>query len=115
LAADTNDLAAVEIEGLAWLENAPAFEAMAIDERGAPLKMITVDPRAFAAHKLWVSRQSSRDPVKRIRDDAQARIVAKLVATRLEHLAYRADELEMLPRTVFDAARPLFLKESTGR
>lgn len=114
LAADKNDLTAVEIEGLVWLENAPSFEAMAIDERGAPLKMVTVDPRAFAAHKLWVSRQSSRDPVKRIRDDAQARAVAKLVTTRLEHLVYRADELEMLPRAVFDAAAPLFSKEFGG-
>jgi hypothetical protein len=114
LAADKNDLTAVEIEGLGWLENAPSFEAMAIDERGAPLNIVTVDPRAFAAHKLWVSRQSSRDPVKRIRDDAQARAVAKLVTTRLEHLDYRADELEMLPRAVFDAAASLFSRETAG-
>lgn len=115
LAADANDLTAVEIEGLIWLENAPSFEAMAIDERGAPLRMLTVDPRAFAAHKLWVSRQPSRDPLKRARDDAQARAVAKLVTTRLEHLAYRADELEMLPRAVFDAAAHLFVREVAGR
>jgi hypothetical protein len=108
LGADENDLAAVEIDGVVWLENAPSFEAMAIDERGAPLRIITIDPRAFAAHKLWVARQPSRDPVKRVRDEAQARVVAKLVSTRLEHLAYRAEELEMLPRDVFDAALSLF-------
>ena len=113
-AADKNDLTAMEIEGWVWLENAPSFEAMAIDERGAPLNIVTVDPRAFAAHKLWVSRQSSRDPVKRIRDDAQARAVAKLVTTRLEHLDYRADELEMLPQSVFDAAASLFSRETAG-
>jgi hypothetical protein len=34
--------------------------------------------------------------------------------TRLEHLAYRADALEMLPRAVFDAAPFLFSRESAG-
>ena len=96
------------------LVKAPAFEAMAIDERGAPLKIVTVDPRAFATQKLWVSRQFSRDPVKRIRDDAQARAVAKLVTARLEHLVYRAEELEMPPRAVFDAATSLFSREIAG-
>lgn len=110
LTANESDLAAVEIEGVIWLENAPSFEAMAIDERGAPLRIVTVDPRAFAAHKLWVARQSSRDPVKRVRDEAQARVAAKLVATRLEHLEYRAEELEMLPPDVFDAAFSLFTR-----
>jgi hypothetical protein len=76
--------------------------------------MATVDPRAFAARKLWVSSQSSRDPVKRIRDDAQSRAVAKLVQTRLEHLAYPADELDMSPRAVFDAAASFFSRESAG-
>jgi hypothetical protein len=114
LAEDKNDLTAVEIEGRVWLENASSFEAMAIDERGAPLHVVTVDPRAFAAHKLWLSHQSSRDPAKRIRDDAQARAVAKLVTSRLEHLKYKADELEMLPRAVYDAAASLFSRESAG-
>lgn len=108
LTSGLNDLTAVEIEGLVWLENAPAFEAMAIDERGAPLQMVTVDPRVFAAHKLWLSGRSGRDPAKRYRDAAQARLVAELVTSRLEHLDYRADALEMLPRRVFDAAIPLF-------
>lgn len=114
LGADADDLAAVEIEGLVWLENAPSFEAMAIDERGAPLRIITIDPRVFAAHKLWVARQPSRDPVRRVRDEAQARVVAKLVSTQLQHLEYRAEELEMLPRAVIDAALSLFTRPSAS-
>lgn len=49
---DPDDLVAVEIEGLTWLESAPAFESTVIDERGAPLRLVTVDPRVFAIHKL---------------------------------------------------------------
>ncbi|MGB5087412.1 MAG: nucleotidyltransferase domain-containing protein [Methylocystis silviterrae] len=103
-----NDLSAVEIEGLIWLENAQSFEAVAIDERGGPVRIVTIDPRVFAAHKWWLSHQPSRDPVKRRRDEAQARAVGRLAVGHLEHLAYRKNDLEMLPKAIFDAAAPLF-------
>ncbi|MER9132170.1 nucleotidyltransferase domain-containing protein [Mesorhizobium sp. M0768] len=32
------------------MENAPAFEAIAIDEKGGPLRLVVPDPRIFAAH-----------------------------------------------------------------
>ncbi|RDJ20462.1 hypothetical protein DWF00_04670 [Bosea caraganae] len=108
LADAPGDLAAVAIEGLEWLENAASFEAVAIDERGMPLRLIAVDPRVFAAHKLWVAQQPSRDPVKRARDRAQAQAVARLVSTELPHLRFDGPELRMLPKAVFEAARPLF-------
>jgi hypothetical protein len=53
-----DELVAAEIAGLAWLENAPAFEAIAIDEKGGPLRLIVPDPRIFAAHKFWVSKRA---------------------------------------------------------
>ena len=59
------DLDAVQIEGLIWNENAPAFRAVAIDQRGFPLRIVAPDPRAFAVHKFWLSRRLDRDPVKR--------------------------------------------------
>ncbi|MCF6109035.1 GSU2403 family nucleotidyltransferase fold protein [Mesorhizobium muleiense] len=34
-----DELVAAEIAGWAWLENAPAFEAIAIDEKGGPLRL----------------------------------------------------------------------------
>lgn len=77
-------------------------------ERGGPLRIVTADPRVFAAHKLWISRRPDRDPVKRRRDEAQAAVVGQIVARYLTNLPYGDDELRMLPREVFDAARPLF-------
>lgn len=114
LVAGAADLAAIGIEGLAWLENAPDFEAVAIDERGMPLRLLAVDPRVFAAHKLWLSQQPGRDPLKRRRDRAQAEAVAALAARHLTHLPYEAEQLRMLPRAVFDAARPLFTPQVHG-
>lgn len=104
----SGDLSAVAIEGLEWLENAPPFEAVAIDERGMPLRIVAVDPRIFAAHKLWLSGQPSRDPLKRSRDKAQAEAVGDLVAAHLTHLPARAKDMTALPHAIYEAARPLF-------
>jgi hypothetical protein len=102
------DLVAVEIEGLAWHENAPPFEAIAIDEKGAPLRIVTSDPRVWAAHKLWVSKRPNRDVNQRARDAAQARLIAQLVAKYLPHLQFEAEQMRMIPKEVFEQALPLF-------
>lgn len=109
-----NELSAAPIEGLAWHESAPSFEAVAIDERGGPVRIVTSDPRVFAAHKLWMSGQSDRDPTKRRRDAAQAQAVAQIVSRYLLHLQFDSNEMRMLPREVFEEAGPLF-KTDEGR
>lgn len=108
-----DELVAVEIAGLAWLENAPAFEAVAIDEKGGPLRLIVPDPRIFAAHKFWVSKQVDREPIKRLRDLAQAQAVALLATQYLQHLPYEASALRVLPRAVFDEAHHLFDRQAS--
>jgi len=105
---DDSDLAAVAIDGLRWLENAPPFEAVAIDERGGPLRLVTPDPRAFVIHKLWLSGLANRPPVQRQRDRAQAQTMAQLVAQHLIHLSPDCDDLTALPRELVVAALPLF-------
>ncbi len=105
---DEDDLTAAEIEGLAWQESAPSFEAIVIDERGEPCRIVTTDPRIWAAHKFWLSKRADREPTKRRNDTAQARAVAQLVAQYMQHLPYVANELRMLPKPVFDEAKPLF-------
>lgn len=106
-----DELIATGIEGLTWLENAPPFEAIAIDERGHPLRMVTPDPRIFAAHKLWVSRRQDRDPVKRRRDEEQARAIARLTALHFPHLPYEHAHIRVLPKSVYEAAAPLFVPD----
>ena len=77
---DTNhdDLAGIGIEGLEWLVNAPKVDGVVIGEDGIPLRFWSVDPRAFALHKLWLSARSDREPVKRARDRAQALAAARI-------------------------------------
>lgn len=108
IGADADDLLAAEIEGLAWHESAPCFEAVAIDEKGEPCRIVTTDPRVWAAHKLWLSKRQDRDAIKRRNDEAQARAIGQLVAKYMPNLPYVAGELRMLPKAVFDDAKDLF-------
>ena len=71
-----DDLDPVPIEGAGWLINAPKIEETVIGWNGIPVYMPCVDPRIFALHKLWLSKQPSRQERSRPRDVAQARAVA---------------------------------------
>ena len=93
----SDDLAAVEITGLGWLENAPAVTVTAIDEGGYPLMLVAPDPRVFACHKAWLAKRPDRHPAKRRRDGAQARAVAHTVALHLPALAFDGPDLSALP------------------
>jgi hypothetical protein len=95
--ADTDDLQAIEIEGLSWLVNSPKTSAVVIDQRGYPLSFSCPDPRAFTFHKLWLSRRADRDAAKKVRDGMQARVVAELIRTRLSHLSFESNDLQALP------------------
>jgi hypothetical protein len=108
IAGDNDDLAAVQIAGLAWLESAPSFEGMVIDERGEPFRIVTTDPRAWAVHKLWLSKQPDREPVWKKRDEAQARAIGRLVAERLPQFPFGSDDMRMLPRELVADAAHLF-------
>ena len=110
-----DDLQAVGIDGLEWLENAPSFNAVTVDDQGIPCRMAVVDPRVFAAHKLWVSQQPGRDPAKRKRDLAQAQAVAALCVRYFAHLPYESSQLRMLPKAVFEQALPLFVHSEETR
>jgi hypothetical protein len=107
-ATDADDLAAVGIEGLNWQENAPPFEAMAIDQRGYPTRIVASDPRAFAVHKLWLSARPDRAPEQQARDLAQARAVGQLVAQRMPHLPFEPRLLKHFPKRLVDDAAQLF-------
>jgi hypothetical protein len=90
------DLCATPIKGLNWLINAPKFSAIAIDEKGYPLRIETIDPRIFALHKAWVSEQQGRDPLKVTRDRAQAEAIA-FMSTHYLNLSFHGSDLSALP------------------
>ncbi|MCJ2121081.1 nucleotidyltransferase domain-containing protein [Methylobacterium sp. J-077] len=104
---DPDDLVAVEIFGLAWLVNSPKVRATVLDLRGYPAEMIVPDPRAFALHKAWLSERPDRNPEKRRRDAAQAKLIAGLIARYLPHLGFDDPVLGALPKALRDQAATL--------
>lgn len=92
---DLGGLVPASIDGLQWLINSPRFEATAIAEDGMPVWMSCIDPRAFALHKYWISRQPARDPIKRKRDMIQAAAVARVA--QVLNLQFNKKELSALP------------------
>ncbi len=100
-----DDLAAAEIDGLAWLENVPALDRIVIDERGYPLTMVVPDPRAFMCHKAWMAGRDDRDPLKRRRDHHQARTLAAMLATRIPSLRLDDPVLQAVPVAVLALGR----------
>lgn len=93
------ELTPMPIEGLEWLLNAPKIEETVIAEDGLPVQIACVDPRVFALHKLWLSKQPSRQALKRPRDAAQAHAVAALCNSYFQ-LRFDAQELSALPSSI---------------
>lgn len=93
------ELTPMPIEGLQWLLNAPKIDEIVVAEDGAPLQMSCVDPRVFALHKLWLSQQTTRQPLKRPRDEAQAHAVAALCNSYFR-ADFAAPDLSALPGSI---------------
>jgi hypothetical protein len=71
-------LVAEQLRGLEWLTALPLMTQIVIADNGFPVRFVVPEPRAFALHKLWVSLQPTRDPIKRKRDLRQAEAVVQL-------------------------------------
>ena len=71
-------LVAEQLRGLEWLTALPLMTQIVIADNGFPVRFVVPEPRVFALHKLWVSLQPTRDPIKRKRDLRQAEAVVQL-------------------------------------
>ena len=98
------DLEAVEISNLQWLLSSQKFLQFVIGDDGYPSTMISPDPRAFSLHKLWLSEQPDRDPIKKKRDKDQGLAVAQLVLQYLPQYPFKKAELKMFPIEIINKA-----------
>ncbi len=103
-----DDLMAAEIKNLQWLVSAAKFSQIVIGDDGYPATMVVPEPRAFAIHKLWLSKQIDRDPVKKKRDRSQALAVCKLILQYLPERQFKPEELRMFPKAIIDEAVQVF-------
>lgn len=96
----SDDLVAVQIKGLEWLISCPKFTSTAFDEKGFPVELVVPDPRAFSMHKLWLSEQEDRSPIKKMRDKEQAETIFNLVQEKMPSLSFSDVALNALPFSV---------------
>lgn len=68
---------------------------------GSPARIVAPDPRWFALHKLWMSEQAKRNPLKRPKDRKQGLALLDAVVEAMPH--YPLDE-------AFEASIPLDLQ-----
>ena len=97
-----DDIKPVAIDSLKWQVASPRFQEIVFDQQGFPVKLETVDPRAFILHKWYVSQQADRSAMKRDRDATQARIMATVLAKELTHLPHAPAIKKLFPNTVID-------------
>ena len=102
---NAEDVQAVEIPRLELIVDAPRFSSTAISDEGLPVWIAATDPRWWAAHKLWLASQDSRDPRKRQRDHDQAYAVAAMLATRWQSLDLSDSVLAAAPATMRQSLR----------
>ncbi|MBV8454005.1 MAG: nucleotidyltransferase domain-containing protein [Deltaproteobacteria bacterium] len=107
------DLVAEPLEGLEWLADAPRTTQIVIAENGFPVRFIVPDPRVFALHKIWLSLQPTRDPMKRKRDFRQGEAVAALAMEYL-NLSFDDAALDELPAAL-TSQRPGLLERLRSR
>jgi hypothetical protein len=107
---NAEDFWAVRARNADWLLSAPKFESIIVGGNGNMCKMVTVDPRAFALFKVWMAREKDRDPVKKLRDVNQAKLVVSLIQTYLPQL--RFEDITVFPG---DVRELLSIPAGTGR
>jgi hypothetical protein len=62
-----------------WLLKGRAIDRVVICRDGSPARIVAPDPRWFALQKLWLARQSKRNPLKRSKDLKQGRALLDTV------------------------------------
>jgi hypothetical protein len=98
------DLKAAKIKNLHWLISSPKIYQVVIGEDGFPAAISAPDPRAFALHKLWLSKQVRRAAIKKQRDHDQAIAVVNLIVKYLPQYRFEANELRMFPKGILKEA-----------
>ena len=96
-----------EAGDLAALVNSPRFSQVVIGRRGDPVTMVVPDPRALALHKLWLSQQEGREPLKQARDRCQAVALAALIVRYLPQYYFFSTQLHLFPAEVARLAEGL--------
>jgi hypothetical protein len=103
----------VPMETQEWLLRGRVVDHVVVARDGSPARIVAPDPRWFGLHKLWLSAQDARNPLKRDKDGRQGTAVLNAVDEAMPHYRLDAGFQAALPpalATVFQtwrASRPV--------
>ena len=100
-----DDLQAVEINSQKWMAAPQKIEAVVIGLDGYPSPISVPDPRVYVLHKLWMSKDPSRDNKKRRRDKTQAIAVAEIILNYLPNYKFSEKDLRLLPKKIIELGK----------
>lgn len=80
---------AIALETQEWLLRGRCVDHVVIARDGSPARIVAPDPRWFALHKLWLSTQDTRNPLKRDKDSRQGTALLNAIEEAMPH--YRLD------------------------
>jgi hypothetical protein len=81
----------VSLDEQEWLLEGKTVSHVVVARDGSPARIVAPDPRWFALHKLWMSGQKKRNPLKRSKDARQGTALLDAVS-------------EVMPQFPLDAA-----------
>jgi len=84
-------LSPLSLPSQAWLLAGKPVSQVVCARDGTFARIIAPDPRLFALHKLWLSKQRGRERSKRGKDQAQGEVLLKAIAAHMPH--YRLDKV----------------------
>lgn len=93
-----------------WLLLGRPIDRVVVCRDGKPARLYVPDPRYFALHKLWMSRQAKRNPNKRGKDQKQGHLLLDTVRDAMPHYPLGAEFAAGLP----DELKPEFERWRTG-
>jgi hypothetical protein len=108
------DITAAEVPRLEMIVDAPRFTATAVAEDGLPVWIATADPRWWAAHKLWLAAEPTREPLKRHRDASQGLAVSAMLAQTWEPVDLSDEALASIPAEVRHKLREAVSRAGPG-
>lgn len=80
-----------------WLLNGTPVDRVVVCRDGSPARIVAPDPRWFALHKLWMSQQKKRNPLKRGKDERQGRALLHAIDLTMPQYPLDDDFAASLP------------------
>ncbi|MEI8396982.1 MAG: GSU2403 family nucleotidyltransferase fold protein [Rhodospirillaceae bacterium] len=85
-----------------WLLEGKTVSWVVVARDGSPARIVAPDPRWFALHKLWMSDQEKRNPLKRPKDRKQGFALLNAVWEAMPQFPLDADFRNALPEELLE-------------